>query len=154
MSQFILAAASGSLTKKKKGAFCGDDKTYLSYKVVCVCFVSASPSVTWIKIEKRLSWCIFYLKFLPFFCLLVLEMFFSSLMLCFVVIKASLFWATQDLNTTLDYWLLCLIKICYQSNSIGVKFPAPSVSPPAKRQNVFWDDSLRSRCRHKSQIFW
>lgn len=44
MSQFIVAAASGSLTKK--GAFCGDDKTYLSYKVVCVCFVSASPSVT------------------------------------------------------------------------------------------------------------
>lgn len=34
MSLFIVAAASGSLTKK--GAFCGDDKTYLSYKVVCL----------------------------------------------------------------------------------------------------------------------
>lgn len=55
MSQFIVAAASGSLTtkKKEKGAFCEDDKTYLSYKVVCVCFVSASPSVTRIKTGKR-----------------------------------------------------------------------------------------------------
>lgn len=44
MSLFIVAAASGSL--REKGAFCGDDKTYLSYKVVCVCLVSASPSVT------------------------------------------------------------------------------------------------------------
>lgn len=34
MSLFIVAAASGPLTKK--GAFCGDDKTYLSYKVVCL----------------------------------------------------------------------------------------------------------------------
>lgn len=43
MSLFIVAAASGSLTEE--GGFCGDDKTHLSYKVVCL-FVSASPPVT------------------------------------------------------------------------------------------------------------
>lgn len=55
----------------KKGAFCGDDKTYLSYKVVCVCFVSASPPVTWIRIERRLSWYVFYSKFLSFWLVVV-----------------------------------------------------------------------------------
>lgn len=44
MSLFIVAAACGSLTEK--GAFCGDDKPYLSSKVVCVCLLSASPSLT------------------------------------------------------------------------------------------------------------